>query len=539
MSLDHFEQVRRNLLSRSIAGLSRNQEITDLTLVCKDGQPVQTHISLLAILSKELGELFTSLPSLPSLLMVPDVEKDAVEEVLMLYTKQWKEKRLSLEQVEVADLLGIPLISKSDKSFYLPRRTRSEQNMAKPETNPKKTMPSMLVRLKQEVKENLENTSDSESELSEAETVMNTGNPHPRVDEIVAGGEQAIQELNEQIDELISSQSSVMGKSADEGSNFNCAGCGTHFEERAILRVHIGEVHLGEEELEVQLSEAFPGGTFTCALCEEKCDSDYQMKEHIMLHHPWTSLEALVVESEKEGCQIEFEANLENDKSNEECETRPEKDINRDMIATETTFDNWQYGIKEKKRKNGSYNTNSDLKWACGTSYSCNYCDNIYNRIPLARSHILKIHQTKIERGDYSNHMSFESKKYSCKICHQQIEHNPDNIRAHTLTKHRMKIHKYAASYETTGSSNKRTRVEISKDPVIPKASARIETLPDEMKAFLNKIRAKTTTVNGQIAKSATVNAKTATVNGHIASSAIVPPCDYLIEFSDSSDDED
>ena len=102
-----------------------------------------------------------------------------------------------------------------------------------------------------------------------------------------------------------------------------------------------------------------------------------------------------------------------------------------------------------------------------------------------------------------------------------------------------MKIHKYAASYETTGSSNKRTRVEISKDPVIPKASARMETLPDEMKAFLNKIRAKTATVNGQIAKSATVNAKTATVNGHIASSAIVPPCDYLIEFSDSSDDED
>ena len=56
-----------------------------------------------------------------------------------------------------------------------------------------------------------------------------------------------------------------------------------------------------EEELEVQLSKAFPGGTFTCALCEELCGSDYQMKEHVMLNHPWNSLEALVEKSEKEG----------------------------------------------------------------------------------------------------------------------------------------------------------------------------------------------------------------------------------------------
>ena len=122
--------------------------------------------------------------------------------------------------------------------------------------------------------------------------------------------------------------------------------------------------------------------------------------------------------------------------------------------------------------------------------------------------------------------MSFESKKYSCKICHQQIEHNPDNIRAHTLNMHRMKIHKYAASYETTGTRNKRKRVgpvvKMSKDPVISKHSPEMETLPDEMKAFLDKIRE-----------------KTATVNVHIASSEIVPPNDYLIEFSDSSDDEE
>ena len=267
----------------------------------------------------------------------------------------------------------------------------------------------------------------------------------------------------------------------------------------------------------VKLSNAFPGGTFICAHCEEKCDSDYQMKEHIMLHHTWISLEALVVESEKEGGHIEF---AKDDKSNEEYETRPDKDSYKEMLATEKSSKNWQKDKdKERKRKASSrYTTESDLTWACGTTYSCNYCDKIYNRIPLARSHILKIHKTKMVRGDYPNHMSFESKKYSCQICHQQIEHNLDNIRTHTLKKHRMKIQKYAASYEMTASRKKRTKVDpyvkIPKDPVIPG----METLPEEMQSFLNKIRAKSATVN--------------------ASSSIVPTYDYPIEFSDSSDDE-
>ena len=251
-------------MSRSIAGSLRNQEITDLTLVCKDGHLVETHVSLLAILSKELGEVFSSLPNLPSLVIVPDVEKEAVEEVLMLYSKEWKEKRLTLEQMKVADLLGFPLLSKSDRNSQVPR-SRNEQNMVKLETNRKKTMPSMLVQLKQEAKETLENTSNSETDFSEAETEpnfeMSTSNPHPRVDETVTSEEQAVhvQEPNDQIDpNLIAPQSSLMEKTTAAGSTFNCAGCGTYFEERASLRVHIGEVHMEEEEVEVQISKYRP-----------------------------------------------------------------------------------------------------------------------------------------------------------------------------------------------------------------------------------------------------------------------------------------
>ena len=46
-----------------------------------------------------------------------------------------------------------------------------------------------------------------------------------------------------------------------------------HFEERFSLKVHIGEGHMEEEELAVQLLKAFPEGTSTCALCQEMCGS--------------------------------------------------------------------------------------------------------------------------------------------------------------------------------------------------------------------------------------------------------------------------
>ena len=63
--------------------------------------------------------------------------------------------------------------------------------------------------------------------------------------------------------------------------------------------------------------------------------------------------------------------------------------------------------------------------------------------------------------------------------------------------------------------------VKIPKNPVIPKNSPGTETFPEEMQSFLDKIRAKT--ANAVIA----------------GRSALVPPYDYPIEFSDSSDDEE
>ena len=123
-------------------------------------------------------------------------------------------------------------------------------------------------------------------------------NPSDPVSEPVVGtvtGEEHAVHVQDQIDQgdLVDPQGSVLGQNIDEDFNFICAGCGMHFEERFSLKVHIGEGHMEEEELAVQLLKAFPEGTSTCALCQ-MCGSVYQRKEHVMLEHPWTALEELV-----------------------------------------------------------------------------------------------------------------------------------------------------------------------------------------------------------------------------------------------------
>ena len=69
-----------------------------------------------------LGRLFSSLLwSLPptvgdSLLTVsvPDVTKEAVEDLLALYKQEWGEVKVKREVVELADMLGMPLVNFSD-----------------------------------------------------------------------------------------------------------------------------------------------------------------------------------------------------------------------------------------------------------------------------------------------------------------------------------------------------------------------------------------------------------------------------------------
>ena len=87
---------------------------------------------------------------------------------------------------------------------------------------------------------------------------------------------------------------------------FTCTGCGTQFEGKSSLRLHIGEVHDEVGGLVSQLSKAFPGGSFACVFCKKVCSSVYETREHVVLRHPWAALEELV-----DICEFEVNGQME------------------------------------------------------------------------------------------------------------------------------------------------------------------------------------------------------------------------------------
>ena len=87
-----------------------------------------------AFLTRRMGELFSSLNTFPEVVIVPDVKKVVVEELLGLYSRRWEEKEVSLEVREAAELLGLPISNKNKpiapsehKKVVTWRRRRSDR----------------------------------------------------------------------------------------------------------------------------------------------------------------------------------------------------------------------------------------------------------------------------------------------------------------------------------------------------------------------------------------------------------------------------
>ena len=95
-----------------------------------------------------MGELFSSLNTFPEVVIMPDVKKAVVEELLGLYSRRWEEKEISLEVREAANLLGLPLSNKNKQTSQsellgLPILTQSELNKDNSQTNEKVSCDSM------------------------------------------------------------------------------------------------------------------------------------------------------------------------------------------------------------------------------------------------------------------------------------------------------------------------------------------------------------------------------------------------------------
>ena len=181
-----MEQIKRiHQMNESIRSLVEGSESTDVTLVCKDGLQVKTHVSLLATLSKKMGELFAISITFPEAIFLPDLKKESVEELLSLYRKKWEEVEVDLDLRQAAEVLGLPLPSMTRKHKEANISNPQEISKQLPDSKATKpTMPSMLLRVKREIIEigqvEIGDVSDEKSDFESEENIgsaINHKNP--------------------------------------------------------------------------------------------------------------------------------------------------------------------------------------------------------------------------------------------------------------------------------------------------------------------------------------------------------------------------
>ena len=282
--IDEMEETRRDWLIRNIREAAGETDSMDVTLVCKDGLHVRTHVGLMAALSKRMGELFTTLTTFPVVVIVPDLTKAVVEKLLNLYRSEWEEAEVDVDLMEAAEILGLPLpVARYGKSANIKSWVEKsiereiERKVCLPPAGKEKppevkaSRPTMLVRVKRERNESVFSDEESDSENSDFES-----------EQYIESALQGKVGINTGIDTAEGTEAGL-----------ECDQCGTKFEDKDSLKIHIGEVHM-EQQLLTELFLTFPGGTLslTCVGCGEECGSDYEKKEHILLNHPWPSLKA-------------------------------------------------------------------------------------------------------------------------------------------------------------------------------------------------------------------------------------------------------
>ena len=311
-------------MSELIRSVAEGTESTDITLVCKDGLHVQTHVSLLATLSKKMGELFAICITFPEAIFVPDLKKESVEELLSLYSKEWEEVEVGLDLRQAAELLGLPLpiMAEKHKEANIPRADQTNEQLPDSKGT-KPTIPFVLLQVKREIidigqveigdvseeksgskKSDFESEEDFGSALekectSEQEKKEHILLSHPlqspraEVDETLARFEEDETEIKHsenpksEDDLKIAFPDHIRIKIIEDNENENqkdenrieCEICGTRFRNSEEAGIHIGVVHF-----------IFPDGYLNCQACGEKCGSELDKREHVLLKHRWSIL---------------------------------------------------------------------------------------------------------------------------------------------------------------------------------------------------------------------------------------------------------
>ena len=405
---------------------------------------------MLGTLSKLFSSLLSSLPPTigASLLTIslPDVTKEAVEGLLVLFREEWGEAKVRREVVELADMLAMPLVNKE-------KLHKVENNVGRKKEE--------VVKETDKGESGVEDNSDDESVERESEKVLDVRKTELEREEVLAPKikieideifnipakkvdkkKNTIDELFKNLEMKIHTKRTALREnnsaakplveenlvSAPEEPSPKCLLCDCLFLSKEELRIHIGEVHL-DKQLEAQMLKIFPTGCEDkCGVCGQTVETEYVKKEHILVEHPWTTLiEQVANKKDAQATQLE---DYNEDEVVFEDESSDEEDTNEKVNI---------------KTESGTQRT----KWYAGTMYKCNHCKRMYTARESVRGHVKKMHGF-LTGDDLANQFTKScGSPYTCKICEKSVDWNYDAINQHINWNHKISLAKYGDKYET------------------------------------------------------------------------------------------
>ena len=500
---------------------------------------MRSHSNVLGTLGTVFSSLLWSLPPTvgDSLLTVsvPDVTKEAVEGLLALYKQEWGEVRVKREVVELADMLGMPLVKLSDlqtlekkvgvggENEEVEEKTKEADEEGEPgvednsddeaaEEEPDQTITVGKIKVEpvgvllgpKKIKTEIDEVFGNVITAKRAEKKKNTIDAMFRNLEMkIQTKQSALKENNPQEsrkcpENLEISDVDKAATPACEEPGFQCHLCDSMSSTKDELRIHIGEVHL-EEQLESELLKIFPRGCKDkCAECGQRVEAEYVKKEHILTEHPWTGLIELV-ENENRVKSIQLE------------------DYNEDDVFEDESSDDEE---EVEESKNSETNDKEEGKWYAGVKYKCNHC--IFNapQSGSVRNHLKKVHGF-LAGDDLANQFVRTSAPlYTCKICDQSVRREYVSIFNHMKSRHKMTLARYGNEYEIKCEEGQMT---IKRKRRALNSFVRIKKLKVGEK---EKAKGETTIKEDNMPKKQTITKEDNLVKENI-------------EFSDSSGDEE
>ena len=275
---------------------------------------------MLGTLSKLFSSLLSALPPTigGSLLTIslPDVTKEAVENLLALYKQDWPEAKIKMEVVEVANMLSLPLVdtsklrkiekgvSKGDESGVGEINDKEgdqceagfEDNVEKEKAflDPKKVKTDFLLGNAPTAKRAEKKRNTIHAVFENLEMKIQTSDVQEEVfnENEVASGDKCSGEEEELEKESLKIQAKVKRFSERwyAGVNYECNHCNFKSPSRGSLRSHLKKVHgfLPGDDLANQFAST-SASLYNCKICDLSMRREYTtIANHMRLKHKTT-----------------------------------------------------------------------------------------------------------------------------------------------------------------------------------------------------------------------------------------------------------